>query len=44
MTVRENLEMGAHLERKRAEVERSIERVFTLFPRPPSAGARTPGR
>jgi branched-chain amino acid transport system ATP-binding protein len=33
MTVRENLEMGAYLERDRAEVERSIERVFTLFPR-----------
>jgi branched-chain amino acid transport system ATP-binding protein len=33
MTVRENLEMGAYLERERAEVERSIERVFTLFPR-----------
>jgi branched-chain amino acid transport system ATP-binding protein len=33
MTVRENLEMGAYLERDRAEIERSIERVFALFPR-----------
>jgi ABC-type branched-subunit amino acid transport system ATPase component len=33
MTVRENLEMGAYLERDRTEMERSMERVFTLFPR-----------
>jgi len=33
MTVRENLEMGAYLERDRAEIERSMDRVFTLFPR-----------
>jgi len=33
MTVRENLEMGAYLERDRATVESAIDRVFTLFPR-----------
>ena len=33
MTVRENLEMGAYLERDRATVKASIDRVFTLFPR-----------
>jgi branched-chain amino acid transport system ATP-binding protein len=33
MTVRENLEMGAYLERNRATVKESMDRVFTLFPR-----------
>jgi ABC-type branched-subunit amino acid transport system ATPase component len=33
MTVRENLEMGAYLERDRAKIEASMEYVFTLFPR-----------
>ncbi len=33
MTVRENLEMGAYLERDRAEIQASMERVFALFPR-----------
>jgi len=33
MTVRENLEMGAYLERDRAQVKASMERVFSLFPR-----------
>ena len=33
MTVRENLEMGAYLERDRAKVRASIEYVFSLFPR-----------
>jgi branched-chain amino acid transport system ATP-binding protein len=33
MTVRENLEMGAYLERDRRTIEASMERVFSLFPR-----------
>jgi ABC-type branched-subunit amino acid transport system ATPase component len=33
MTVRENLEMGAYLERDRAKIDAAMERVFTLFPR-----------
>jgi ABC-type branched-subunit amino acid transport system ATPase component len=33
MTVRENLEMGAYLERDRARIEQAMDRVFTLFPR-----------
>jgi branched-chain amino acid transport system ATP-binding protein len=33
MTVRENLEMGAYLERDRGTIEASMERVFSLFPR-----------
>ena len=33
MTVRENLEMGAYLERDRAKVRASMEYVFSLFPR-----------
>ena len=33
MTVRENLEMGAYLERDRAKVKASIDRVLALFPR-----------
>ena len=33
MTVRENLEMGAYLERDRAKVEAAMERVFAMFPR-----------
>jgi branched-chain amino acid transport system ATP-binding protein len=33
MTVRENLEMGAYLERDGAKVREAIEYVFTLFPR-----------
>jgi branched-chain amino acid transport system ATP-binding protein len=33
MTVRENLEMGAYLERDRARLQQSMERVFALFPR-----------
>jgi ABC-type branched-subunit amino acid transport system ATPase component len=33
MTVRENLEMGAYLERDRAKVQASIDYVCTLFPR-----------
>ena len=33
MTVRENLEMGAYLERDRAKVEQAMERVFAVFPR-----------
>jgi ABC-type branched-subunit amino acid transport system ATPase component len=33
MTVRENLEMGAYLERDRANIRAAMERVFTLFPR-----------
>jgi branched-chain amino acid transport system ATP-binding protein len=33
MTVRENLEMGAYLERNRATVQESMDRVYTLFPR-----------
>lgn len=33
MTVRENLEMGAYLERDRAKVRATIEYVFSLFPR-----------
>ncbi|HKW92369.1 MAG TPA: ABC transporter ATP-binding protein [Methylomirabilota bacterium] len=33
MTVRENLEMGAYLERDRARIKASIDRVFALFPR-----------
>jgi branched-chain amino acid transport system ATP-binding protein len=31
--VRENLEMGAYLERDRAKVRASMDYVFTLFPR-----------
>jgi branched-chain amino acid transport system ATP-binding protein len=33
MTVRENLEMGAYLERDRAKIRTSLDRVFSLFPR-----------
>jgi branched-chain amino acid transport system ATP-binding protein len=33
MTVRENLEMGAYLERDGAKVREAIDYVFTLFPR-----------
>lgn len=33
MTVRENLELGAHLKRARMEKSRSLERVYELFPR-----------
>ena len=33
MTVRENLEMGAYLERDRSAIRASMERVFSLFPR-----------
>lgn len=33
MTVRENLEMGAYLERDRAKIDASMEYVFSLFPR-----------
>ena len=33
MTVRENLEMGAYLERDRARVRASMDQVFSLFPR-----------
>jgi ABC-type branched-subunit amino acid transport system ATPase component len=33
MTVRENLEMGAYLQRDRAKVEAAMDWVFSLFPR-----------
>jgi ABC-type branched-subunit amino acid transport system ATPase component len=33
MTVRENLEMGAYLERDRAKLAAAMDYVFTLFPR-----------
>jgi branched-chain amino acid transport system ATP-binding protein len=33
MTVRENLEMGAYLERTRTKISTSMEYVFSLFPR-----------
>src|SRR5262245_25851099 len=33
MTVRENLEMGAYLERDKAAIRASMDRVFALFPR-----------
>ena len=33
LTVRENLEMGAFTRRDRAEIERSMQRVFASFPR-----------
>jgi len=33
MTVRENLEMGAYLERERTKIKASMEYVFSLFPR-----------
>jgi branched-chain amino acid transport system ATP-binding protein len=33
MTVRENLEMGAYLERDRARIRASMDFVFSLFPR-----------
>ena len=33
MTVRENLEMGAYLERDRAKIKASMDHVFSLFPR-----------
>ena len=33
MTVRENLEMGAYLERDNAKVDDAMDYVFTLFPR-----------
>jgi ABC-type branched-subunit amino acid transport system ATPase component len=33
MTVLENLEMGAYLERDRANIAQALDRVFTLFPR-----------
>ncbi len=32
MTVRENLEMGAFIERDRARVDQALERVYRLFP------------
>jgi ABC-type branched-subunit amino acid transport system ATPase component len=33
MTVRENLEMGAYLERDRVKIDDAMDYVFTLFPR-----------
>jgi branched-chain amino acid transport system ATP-binding protein len=33
MTVRENLEMGAYLERDKARIKEAMDYVFTLFPR-----------
>ena len=33
LTVRENLEMGAFTRRDKAEIERSMQRVFASFPR-----------
>ena len=33
MTVRENLEMGAYLERDKARIAETMDHVFTLFPR-----------
>jgi len=33
MTVRENLEMGAYTRRNRIEIDKDLERAFTLFPR-----------
>jgi branched-chain amino acid transport system ATP-binding protein len=33
MTVRENLELGAHRRRRGSELEEDFDRVFTLFPR-----------
>ena len=33
MTVRENLEMGAYIERDKKKVEEAMDHVFTLFPR-----------
>jgi branched-chain amino acid transport system ATP-binding protein len=33
LTVRENLEMGAYTRKDRAEIERSMKRVFASFPR-----------
>ncbi|HEU4366732.1 MAG TPA: ABC transporter ATP-binding protein [Methylomirabilota bacterium] len=33
MTVRENLEMGAYLERERTKIQQSMDYVFSLFPR-----------
>jgi len=33
MTVRENLEMGAYIERDKKKVEQAMENVFELFPR-----------
>jgi branched-chain amino acid transport system ATP-binding protein len=33
MTVRENLEMGAYLERDKAQIQASMDWVFALFPR-----------
>jgi branched-chain amino acid transport system ATP-binding protein len=33
MTVRENLEMGAYLERDKAKIADAMDYVFTLFPR-----------
>lgn len=33
LTVMENLEMGAYLRRDKAEIQRSLERVFKSFPR-----------
>src|SRR5690606_423080 len=33
MTVRENLELGAFLQTDAAQVRRTLEEVFTLFPR-----------
>src|SRR6266704_6957341 len=32
MTVRENLEMGAYIERDRARVTQALEQVYALFP------------
>jgi len=33
LTVLENLEMGAYLEKSKAKIQSNLERVFTLFPR-----------
>jgi ABC-type branched-subunit amino acid transport system ATPase component len=33
MTVRENLQMGAYLERDKARIQQAMDYVFTLFPR-----------
>ncbi len=33
MTVRENLDLGAHLRKDRDGIERDVERVYALFPR-----------
>jgi branched-chain amino acid transport system ATP-binding protein len=33
MTVRENLDLGAYLRKDRSQIEKDMDRVFTLFPR-----------